>query len=268
MQLIGLKTPIIKPGDDIAGVILASAKGVGGFQDGDIVVISSSTISTATGRLKKLSSIKPSAKAKKLSNATNLEPEFVELVLREADYILGAVKGVVLTLKDGLLCANACVDHSNVPPGYVSLLPRSPNKIAKEILKRLKQSADMRLGVIISDSHIQPLRLGTIGVAIGVAGLEPVIDCRNKPDIYGRRLRITYRAIADQLATAAQILMGETNEQVPAVIVRGVDVKFVEKVKTSPKISPKRCMYADALGINKLIRGKKDKFVDKKLNER
>jgi coenzyme F420-0:L-glutamate ligase len=248
---------VIKPKDDIADIILESAKRVGGLKDGDVVVISSSAVSTAKGRLKKLSSVKPSIKAIKLSKATNLEPEFVELVLREADYVLGAVKGVVLTLKDGLLCANACVDHSNVPPGYVSLLPKSPNKIAKEILRKLKRGSDVRLGVVISDSHIQPLRLGTIGVAIGVAGVEPVIDCRRKPDIYGRRLRITYRAIADQLATAAQILMGETNEQTPAVIVRGANVTFAEKVKTSPKISPKRCMYADALGINKLIHGKR-----------
>jgi len=254
MRVLGLDMPLIKPRDDLPAMILKASEQIGGLKDGDVIVLASSVVATAQGRLRKLASVRPSKRAKLLAKRTGLMPEFVELVLREADQVLGTTKLAVLTLNDGRLCANAGVDSSNAPPGQVVLMPVKPNQAARAILHALKRQVNVRLGVIITDSHIQPLRLGTIGQAVGVAGIEPVIDCRTKPDLFGKPLRITFRAVADQLASAAQAVMGEAAEQVPVVVVRGAGVVFVEGAKTSTKISPKRCIYVDSLKLTKLLR--------------
>jgi coenzyme F420-0:L-glutamate ligase len=183
-----------------------------------------------------------------------LRPEFVELVLQEADQVLGVTKRALLTLKDGMFCVNAGIDASNAPPKQVLLMPAEPNKAASDILQALKRRGDFRLGVVIADSHVQPLRLGTTGQAIGVAGFEPVIDCRGQLDLFGKPLRVTFRGVADQLATAAQVVMGEAAERVPAAVVRGAEVTFTERAKMSPKISPKRCLYVSALKLTKLLK--------------
>lgn len=245
--------PLIKPGDDLPTVILKASEEVGGLKDGDIIVLASSAVATAQGRLRKLASIRPSKRAKLLARRCDLRPEFFELVLREADQVLGTSKLAVLTLKDGRLCTNAGIDSSNAPPGQVVLMPTKPNRTAREILQVLKQNVNARLGVIIADSYIQPLRLGTVGQAVGIAGIEPTVDCRGQPDLFGRPLLMTFRALADQLASAAQVAMGEAAERVPAVVVRGASVIFTEKAKTSPKIAPKRCIYMNSLKLAKFL---------------
>ncbi|MEM2907835.1 MAG: coenzyme F420-0:L-glutamate ligase [Candidatus Hadarchaeales archaeon] len=251
-----MNMPLIKPGDDLVSMILKASEQVGGLRDGDIVVVASSALATAQGRLIELARVRPSQRAKLLARRSGLEPEFVELVLREANEVLGVAKYALLTLKEGMLCVNAGVDHSNAPPGQVVLMPSKPNRAAEEIMRELRQRSGARVGVIIADSQVQPLRLGTIGKAIGVAGMEPVIDCRGQLDLFGRRLRITFRAIADQIASAAQVVMGEGAERVPVVVVRDAGVEIVDKPKSSPKISPKRCVYARCL---RLSRAKKKK---------
>jgi len=251
--------PLIKPGDDLPTMILKASEQVGGLKDGDVVILASSAVATAQGRLRKLANVRPSKRAKLLARRCGLMPEFVELALREADQVLGTSKLAVLTLKNGRLCANAGIDSSNAPPGQVVLMPTKPNRTAREILQALKQNENARLGVIIADSHIQPLRLGTVGQAVGVAGIEPAVDCRGQPDLFGKPLRITFRAVADQLASAAQAVMGEAAELVPVAVVRGANMIFTEKAKTSPKIAPKRCMYVSSLKLAKLPGSKKVK---------
>jgi F420-0:gamma-glutamyl ligase len=130
-------------------------------------------------------------------------------------------------------------------------MPTKPDRAADELRQAIARGAKARVGVIIVDSNVKPLRMGTVGQTIGVAGLEPVIDCRGQYDLYGKPLRITFRALADQLATAAQLVMGEAAERVPAAIVRGVGVELAEKPKRSPKISPKRCIYFNGLKLSK-----------------
>ena len=254
-----MKMPLIKPGDDLPAMILKASEQVGGLKDGDIVILASSAVATAQGRLRKLASIHPSKRAKLLARRCGLRPEFVELALREANQVLGTSKLAVLTLKDGRLCANAGIDSSNAPPRQVVLMPTKPNRTAREILQALKQHVNARLGVIIADSHIQPLRLGTVGQAVGVAGIEPVVDYRGRLDLFGKPLRITFMAVADQLASAAQAVMGEAAERVPAVVVRGVDVIFTERARTSPRIAPKRCIYVNSLKLVELIKRGKTK---------
>jgi len=243
--------PLIKPGDDLSAMIARAAEQVGGLRDEDIIVISSKVVATVQGRVRELARVRPSARAKKIAAKSGQDPEFVELVLREAGSVLNISKNVILTLKSGVICANAGVDNSNVPPGHVVLMPTNPNRVARELQRAIEQRTNARVGVIITDSNVKPLRLGTVGQAIGVTGLEPVVDCRGQHDLYGKPLRITFRALADQLATAAQAVMGEAAEGVPVVVVRGAGVEFVEKPKRSPKISPKRCIYSDMLKFSK-----------------
>jgi len=243
--------PIVTPGADLAAMILKASEQVGGLRDKDVIVVASSALATAQGRLKKLTDVKPSATAKKLARRSELEPEFVQIVLKEADKVFGAVKGAIATLKDGMLCANAGVDHTNAPLGQVTLMPKNPDQAAADILKALKKRISGRLGVIVADSHVQPLRLGTVGQAIGVTGIEPAIDCRGKRDLFGRKLRITFRGVADQLASAAQAEMGEADERVPAVVIRWAKVEFADQPKTSTKILPKKCLFSGALKLGK-----------------
>lgn len=251
MRVLGMTLPIITPGVDLANMILRASEQVGGLRDKDVIVIASSALATAQGQLKKLTDVKPSPTAKKLARRSGLEPEFVQIVLKEADKVFGPVKGAIATLKDGMLCANAGVDHTNAPLGQVTLAPRNPDQAAADILKGLRKRISGRLGVIIADSHVQPLRLGTVGQAIGVAGIEPAADCRGKRDLFGRKLRITFRGVADQLASAAQVEMGEADERVPVVVIRWAKVEFAEKPKTSVKISPKLCLYSSVMKVGK-----------------
>lgn len=243
--------PLIKPGDDLSAMIARATEQVGGLRDEDIIVISSKVVATVQGRVRELARVRPSARAKKIAAKSGQDPEFVELVLREAGSVLNISKNVILTLKSGVICANAGVDNSNVPPGHVVLMPTNPNRVARELQRAIEQRTNARVGVIITDSNVKPLRLGTVGQAIGVTGLEPVVDCRGQHDLYGKPLRITFRALADQLATAAQAVMGEAAEGVPVVVVRGAGVEFVEKPKRSPKISPKQCIYFNGLKLLK-----------------
>ena len=251
MRVLGLSLPLVKPGDYLPALIVEAAKQVGGLREGDVVVVSSKVVATSQGRLRELAKIRPSARARAVAARSSQAPEFVELVLREASKVLGVSRGAILTIKNGLTCANAGVDTSNAPPGYALLMPAKPDRAAEELRRALSEKAGAKIGVIISDSNVKPLRLGTVGQAIGTAGIEPVADCRGQPDLYGKPLRITFRAVADQLATAAQTVMGEGAERVPVVVVRDAEVELVEKAKSSPKISPKRCIYFSGLKFKK-----------------
>ncbi len=248
MQIIGLRTPVIKPNGDLPGIILKAARKVGGFKDGDVLVTASSAVATAQGNLRKLVEVEVSERAKKLSKESGLDERFVEVILQEADRMLSVGEKCLLTLKDGMIRVNAGVDRTNAPPGHVVLIPRDVEQAADNLFGTLQKRTGRKIGVIIADSHVQPLRLGTVGQAIATAGLKPVIDCRKQQDIYGRPLRMTFRAVADQLASAAQVVMGEAAERTPAVIVRGAGVEL-SRTKLSSKIEPRRCIYASLLGL-------------------
>ncbi len=260
MRIISISMPLIKPRDDLVKLIIKASEQAGGLRDGDVLVVASKVVATAQGRVRELARVRPSARARRLAKRAGLEPEFVELVLRGGGRVVQAAKGVILTIKGGVLCANAGVDSSNAPPGHVVLMPTRPDRAAEELRQAISRQTKARVGVIIVDSNVKPLRLGTVGQTIGVAGLEPVIDCRGQHDLYGKPLRLTFRALADQLATAAQVVMGEAAERVPAVIVRGAGVELAEKPKHSPRIPPKRCIYFNGLKLSKRASYKKHKI--------
>lgn len=249
MQLLGLHTRLIKPGHNLVDAILEAAnKQKVTIEDGDLLAITSKVVAASQKRLRKLSSTKPSREARKLAEKYELEPSFVEVVLQEAESVYRGVSGALLTLKNDVLTANAGVDQKNAPEGYVALWPKNPHKSAEKIRKELFKKTGKRVGVLIIDSRVMPLRMGTTGIAIGIAGFEPVRDYRTTRDLYGKSIAITRHALADDIASASHLIMGESNEQTPAVLVKNAPVKFCEKVDPYTMVIPQeQCLFASHL---------------------
>lgn len=244
MHLFGIKTPLIKPGDDMASVLCDAMKSAGITpQDNDIIVLAESAVATAEGRVVELESITPRKKAVELSKLYENDPRKMELIMRESDEILGGIPGVVVTITKGVLSPSAGIDNSNAPEGHVVLLPENPKKSAIEIRKKLMAEYRCSLAVIIGDSRTQPLRLGCVGIALGCAGIEPVEDARGRKDLFGKPLLITRRATADNLVSAAQVIMGEADESIPAVLIRDAPVRFIEGSEDIPVIPKEECLY-------------------------
>ncbi len=175
--------------------------------------------------------------------------------MRESETILGGIEGFALAVSKGILAPNAGIDRSNVPIGYAILYPSDPQKTADRLRDSLLRTISERnqpdnapsLGIVLSDSRITPTRLGTIGIAIAAAGFSPVQDFRGQTDLFGNRLRVTLRAVADELASAAQLVMGEAAESVPVVIVRGCKVSFGSSKNLSMLIPYDQCLYIQGL---------------------
>jgi len=244
IQMFGIKTPIIREGDDIVQIMETSLEAAGLVPvDGDIFVLAESAVGTAEKRIVELASITPGERAQLLGEKYGIDPREMELVLQECDEVFGGVPGAALTITKGVLAPNAGIDASNVPEGHVVLLPKDPRKSSEDIRKKLEKRYSCRLGVIIGDSRTQPLRLGCSGIALGVSGFVPVEDARGTCDIYGKPLRITYKAMADNLVSAAELLMGEAGERVPCVLIRGAPVTMIDESPEMPTISMEGCMY-------------------------
>lgn len=218
--------PLVEAGDDLPAQILAALSGAAEqLEDGDIVCIAQKIVSKAEDRLVKLSDVEPSAAAIALAQETDKDPRLVELILAESDEVLRKKPGVLIVRhKLGIVGANAGIDQSNVDQadGEVALLlPRDPDHSAAQLREALQQATDKRLAVVITDSHNRPWRLGTVGTAIGCAGLASLDDHRGGADMYGRELKVTLINRADAIATAATLVMGETTEALPLAVVRG-----------------------------------------------
>jgi len=234
MRLYAVKTKIIKTDDNLTEVILDSLKEQNlQLEDNDILAITSKIIAHAEGRLVKLKDVKPSKKAKEFAKRFSLQPEFAELILRKADKIYGGVEKAILTLKNGILTANAGIDNKNAPTGFVILWSSNPEKWAKRIKEEIKQKTSKQVAVLIVDSGLVPLRMGTTGLALAAAGFKPIRDCREEKDIYGKPLVITRHAVADNLASAAHLLMGEAAQKTPVVLIKDAPVIFDDGVYSS-----------------------------------
>ncbi|MEJ2251516.1 MAG: coenzyme F420-0:L-glutamate ligase [Candidatus Lokiarchaeota archaeon] len=231
---------------------------VGSLEEGDIVVISEKVVAISQGRVENLKNINSiSVKAKKLANKYDMDERIVELILRESTMILGGLRHVILAKVNDFLIANAGIDQSNAGPENVVLLPKNLKSVVSNYWKRLKNEFNLKkLGLIIADSRVQPLRKGTIGIAIATAGFEPIEDCVGKPDLFGRPLEITLRAIADDLVSAAQFLLGEANEQTPVVVIKGAKVTFTDDPKLTTEMPPEECLYMNIFS-KYLLRKKK-----------
>jgi coenzyme F420-0:L-glutamate ligase/coenzyme F420-1:gamma-L-glutamate ligase len=190
---------------------------------GDIIAVTSKAVSKAEGRLVKLNGIRPSPKAVKLARSLNKDPRIVELILKESRMVLRVERGIIITrTKLGIVCANAGVDQSNVPEGYAALLPKDPDRSAEKIAEQIEARTGVKPAVIITDTYGRPWRRGQVQFAIGVYGLNPILDYRGKPDTFGKVLKVTEIAVADELASAAELVMGKT-KMCPAALIRGYE---------------------------------------------
>jgi coenzyme F420-0:L-glutamate ligase/coenzyme F420-1:gamma-L-glutamate ligase len=214
--------PEVTPGADV-GALIADAVGRTGraAEAGDVFVVAQKIVSKAEGALVRLTDVSPSTLAREWATAHGLDPHVIEVVLRESRRIVRMDRGVLISeTHHGFVCANAGVDTSNVPLGFVTVLPRDPDASAERLRAGLTESFGCPISVVVSDTFGRPWREGLVNVALGVAGLRPLIDYRGCVDPYGRKLHASVIALADELAGAAEIVMQKT-AGTPVAIVRG-----------------------------------------------
>jgi coenzyme F420-0:L-glutamate ligase/coenzyme F420-1:gamma-L-glutamate ligase len=244
IKIFGLEDiPLVKKGDNIPNLILESIKKKElHIRDGDILVIAQTLISKSNGRTRNLNEIECNEKAMKLhktysakSRSQGLplkDPRLIQAILEESQDIIKAEHVLITETKHGFICADAGIDKSNVEgKDTISLLPENPDKDAENIRITIKEKTSKDIGVIISDSFGRPFRIGAVGVAIGVSGINPILDMRGKEDLFGYELQSTMIAQVDSLASAAQLVMGEANEGIPAVLIRGYKFNLNKEAK-------------------------------------
>lgn len=230
MQTFGLESYIIKPNADLIQTIWQVFK-INKIRplNGDILVVSSKIVALCQGCLAKIEADK----------------DFLNLVKKQADKFFGGK--IPLTLKENILIPQAGIDRSNAPKGFVVLWPKNPWQIARKSQKAVCEKFGLKkFGIVISDSHCQPLRWGVTGIAVAFAGFVGVEDIRGKKDLFKRPLKITKKAVADNLASSALLMMGEAAEKTPFVLVRGAPVKFTSRLQKKSEIfiKPKKCLFA------------------------
>ena len=216
----------LRPGDDVARLIVEAARAQGTpIATHDVLVIGQKVISKAEGRLLRLSEVEPSPATRRIAANLGRDPRLLEVILRESRRVVRMDKGVIITeTHHGWICANAGVDQSNVDADTVALLPEDSDRSAREFRERVQSLAGSEVAVIIADTFGRPWREGLTNVAIGVAGMAPLRDYIGAPDSAGRPLQATILAVADELASAAEIVMGKL-DRIPAAIVRGLRVE-------------------------------------------
>jgi len=219
--------PLIAKGDDLVAILTDAISAAGAeLRDGDVIVIAQKLISKAEGRTVRLSAVNPSEEAVRLATATEKEPAIAQLIIDESQRILRSRPGVIIAEhKLGFVLANAGIDRSNVEvdPDVVLLLPADPDGSAEELRSGFEAKLQTRVGVIIADSVGRAWRMGTTGMTLGCAGVEALANLRGRRDMFGRELQVSEHAVADSIASAAELLMGEADEATPVVIVRGLN---------------------------------------------
>ena len=223
LQIIPIKTQKeIGIDVNLVDLILESSE----INDGDILVFSQKIVSKSEGRILSLSSVNPSLLANGIASSYGKDPRLVELILSESKRIVRMENGIIIVeTKHGFVCANAGIDESNVQDGYATLLPKDPDKSASLLKERIEQKTGKNTAVIISDTFGRPFRLGQTDVAIGIAGIEPILDYIGKPDTFGKVMQVTAIAIADEICSATELVMGKVRK-CPIAIVRNYNFNF------------------------------------------
>ncbi len=241
----GLQTGIITPGENITEILIASAEETCGIEDGDIIVIAESALASAEGAIIHLRDITPSAEAERLAAQYGMDPRVVEVVLGQSDSIIGGIPGFLLCMRGGTLLPNAGTDGSNAPPGALVCLPENPDESAASIREQIRQATGKTVGILVADSRTHAMRLGCSGVAIGCAGFGAVVDDVGRSDLFGRSLEVTKRALGDNLASAAELVMGEADECIPAALIRGTKIPMTEEAGIET-IDAAECLFMGA----------------------
>ena len=242
-MILGVRgIPAIKEGDNLGEIIVESCRRNGiEIEDSDIIVVSHVIVSKAEGDVVSLSDVEPSKEAEEIAKKTGKDPRHVEVILRNSKNILRMRDdGVIICeTKHGFICANAGVDMSNVSGGdAVALLPQDPDESARRIRRDIMRLTGKDVAVIISDTQGRPFRRGTINIAIGCSGIEPLWDRRGEKDLYGRVLQSKITCVADEICSAAELVMGQADEGIPVAIVRGYDYKKSDKATARDIIRP------------------------------
>lgn len=219
------------------------------LQNGDVLVISSKYVSNSQGRLIDLENVNVSKDGIELSEKFQIKPKIAEAIIRESDVIFGGISGFVITSSDNIMAPNAGIDKSNAEKGKVILYPEDPYLVAEQIRRKIFLKHLVHVGIIIVDSRLMPARVGTTGVAISCAGIEPVNDMRAEKDLNGNPLKVTFQAVVDNLASIANHKMGEGSESKPFAIIRNSDAKLTDR-KINPNelaVSHDQCVYVRGL---------------------
>ena len=234
INVIGIENiPLVAEGDDIA-VLIADAMNKENveIEDGDIFVIAETIISKAEGNKVNLKTVKPTQKAFEIAEKTGKNPHVVEAILQESAEILKVGPDFIISeTKHGFVCANAGIDESNVEDNMATPMPEDPDKSALHIMEKIETLSGKDVVVIISDTQGRAFREGAIGTAIGISGMNALWNRKGEKDLYGRELQTTSIAVADELASAASILMGQADEGIPVVVIKGVN--YVKKLKNN-----------------------------------
>jgi len=234
--------PLIVEGDDLAELICnAAEKQNTPIQEKDVVVITHVAVAKAEGNVVNLDEVVPSDRAKEIALKTDKDPALVEAILRETKEIVRMRRNSLITeTKSGIVCANAGVDRSNIEgERNIVLLPKDPNMSAQKIRQKIRSLTGCDVAVIVSDTHGRPFRMGEINVAIGVAGIKPIRDRRGEKDLFGYVLRIKRTCVADELSSAAELVIGQADEGIPVAIIRGYKYQATESGSATELTRPK-----------------------------
>jgi len=226
IRIIGLEGfPLVKVGDDLVKMIIETAEqNAVSIEDGDIVVVAQKVVSKAEGRVVMLRDVRPLDEAKKTANVVSKDPRFVELVLKEAKEVLKcSPEALIVENAKGLVCINAAIDKSNVSgTDAYALLPEDPDESAERIRSGIVELTGKRVAVVISDTYSRPFRRGQVEFAIGIAGIDPFKDYRGQEDLFSYVMRVKNIAVVDEIASAAELVMGQGSEAVPVAIIRNL----------------------------------------------
>jgi coenzyme F420-0:L-glutamate ligase/coenzyme F420-1:gamma-L-glutamate ligase len=218
-------------------------------QNGDIIVISSKYVANSQGRILQFDKVVPSQDAEKIGKRFHIKSKIAEIILRESDIIFGGIPGFVITSSDNIMAPNAGIDKSNTQSGTIVLYPNEPYLVAEHLKRKFLLKYNVHVGIIIIDSRLMPGRVGTVGVAISCSGIEPTLDLRGERDLYGNTLKVTFQAIADDLASIANLKMGEGSDVTPFVLIRDSDIILTDRNirENDMAISYEQCVYVRGL---------------------
>lgn len=222
------------------------------LENGDVLVISSKYVANSQGRTIEYENVISSTESQNLATKFHINPKIAEVIMRESDAIFGGVPGFVITSADNILAPNAGIDKSNTQKGNLVLYPTDAYVISEQLKRKFFLKFFIHLGIIIIDSRLMPARIGTTGVAIACAGIEPLSDIRGQKDLYGNPLKVTFQAVADNLASIANLKMGEGSDSTPFAVIKNSRATITDRKisRDEMAISHDQCVYVRGLKTN------------------
>jgi len=252
LTVLPVKSTLKKEQFDLFASLVTDLENAGTSpQNGDVLVISSKYVANSQGRIIEYNKVVPSSDAEQVGKKFRIKSNIAEIILRESDTIFGGIPGFVITSSDNIMAPNAGIDKSNTKNGTIVLYPNEPYREAEDLRRKFLLKYNVHVGIIIADSRLMPGRVGTVGVAISCSGIEPTSDLRGERDLYGNVLRVTFQAVADDLASIANLKIGEGSDATPCALVRNSGAKITDRKigENEMAISYEQCVYVRGLGM-------------------